>query len=95
MSDREASYRTFLGDLGVRPDRIETEVARFKRLESSTTTRSDTMTDTKDPSTQGADTSGNAVMFPVEPTQAQLDADRAANPDTSDQVSDKDNGGGG
>lgn len=50
------------------------------------------MTDPKDPSTFGGDTDPD-VMRPVEPTQAELDADRAAHPDTSDQVSDKDNGG--
>jgi len=52
------------------------------------------MTDPKDPSTFGGDTSPD-TMHPVEPTQAELDADMAANPDTSEQVSDTDTGGGG
>lgn len=45
-----------------------------------------------DPSKAGADTTPG-TMNPVEPTQAELDADRAANPDTSAEQS-KDGSGG-
>jgi len=47
-----------------------------------------------DPSKDGGEADTSTVQNPKEPTQAELDADRAANPDTSEQVSDKDNGGG-
>lgn len=49
---------------------------------------------TKDDSTFGGDTVPGS-QNPKEPTQAELDADRASNPDTSKQVSDTDSGGGG
>lgn len=48
----------------------------------------------RDPSEFGGDTAPE-TQNPTEPTQAELDADRAANPDTSEQVSDTDSGGGG
>lgn len=39
--------------------------------------------------------SSDSVMRPKEPTQAELDADRAANPDTSKQVDGAERDGGG
>jgi hypothetical protein len=49
----------------------------------------------RDPSEDGSESAGE--MNPKEPTQEELDADREANPDTSEQVGgiDRDGGGGG
>jgi hypothetical protein len=51
----------------------------------------------RDKSEDGSESAGGDNMHPKEPSQAELDKDRKANPDTSKQAegSDRDAGGGG